>query len=270
MNGQYYLEKEFWNEAVNEFSNAKAIYEELSRIGSLEQQDLFAQRVEQLEPSLRFCRYNVSGPGSDPLDIETLSANPELQQRLEEIKLKQKSSNPQSSAATFGWKWGGKPVVAVDDLSAACSKVQSSIDALHTPQQTNQVSLNEHGTLDKVRDQAYMRALSSIEDARSQVSTKLSELASGGGGRLGEAKIELTHLQSYLQYRRLSLLLQRNEELIAAIEATGTAVQQRVHDLAHLYDQQFSTVREILMVPGEYNNRFIYLNLLYACGRDRK
>ena len=115
----------------------------------------------------------------------------------------------------------------------------------------------ESGSLGKLRDQVYSRVLTAIDDTRGLVSTSLNELAVGGGGKLGEMKSEYQHLKSYLSYERLAILLQRNNELIAAIDTSSstssTSDKKKIHhDLAHLYDKQLTTVREILTIQGMF------------------
>eukprot|EP01120_Amphizonella_sp_Union-15-10_P016614 TRINITY_DN8860_c0_g1_i4.p1 TRINITY_DN8860_c0_g1~~TRINITY_DN8860_c0_g1_i4.p1 ORF type:complete len:567 (-),score=108.89 TRINITY_DN8860_c0_g1_i4:99-1799(-) len=57
--GNLFLEIEDWKKARDEFIKARHVYEELSKVGSLENQTLCKQRVEEIEPSIRFCLYNL-------------------------------------------------------------------------------------------------------------------------------------------------------------------------------------------------------------------
>lgn len=50
----------------------RAVYEELGKYGDVENQVLCRQRVEELDPSIRYCNYkmgNVNIQGSDLLDL---------------------------------------------------------------------------------------------------------------------------------------------------------------------------------------------------------
>eukprot|EP01041_Mallomonas_annulata_P006226 gene6226-12614_t len=270
MSGQAFLEKEMWSEAVVSITNAKSIYDELSKHGSLDQQDLFAQRSADLEPTLRFCRYNVSGSGIDvkDLDLDALSSNPDLQSKLEEIRLKQQPGNITSAADKLGFHWAGKPVVVSSEvLVTACAKIKTALDALETTSSstsTSKVTENQEDGLGKARNQAYMRVLSAIDNTNLLVSDDLNKLALGGGGRLGDVKTELNHLKHFLQFERQAILLRRTTELInsiGSINSISTSSEKKVYDLAHLYDQQLDTVREMLSVPGCEEDDILTLRL---------
>mmetsp|Transcript_20440 Transcript_20440/g.20558 ORF Transcript_20440/g.20558 Transcript_20440/m.20558 type:complete len:648 (-) Transcript_20440:69-2012(-) len=266
MGGQSFLEKEMWSEAVAAFSKAKSIYEELSKLGSLDQQDLFTKRVTDMEPSLRFCRYNVSGSGNvQSGDITAFSANPELQEKLEEMRLKQPEGATQDESRKLGFTWAARPVlISSEKLQIACTKIKHTLDAMTakslsiTP--SNLTELPADG-LGKQRNQEYMRVTAAIDDAREIVSDELSKLALGGEGRLGEAKSELTHIKCFLQCKKQEMLLRRTEELITIIEGSRVSSEKRVFDLAHLYDQQLKTVREMLSVPGSEEDDLLTLRL---------
>ena len=253
--GQYNLEREVWDEAVLNFSKAKAIYLELSKLGSIDSQDLFTQRAEQLEPSLRFCKYNVAGSQGELVDIESLSANPELQERLRDIGLKRTSlaEGQEPIALSLGWTWSAKAVtVTVETVKASCVRVQSALEALQAKSAVAGEGVGRDSVaLGASREAAYARVLSSLDDAKASVVAALHNLAAGGGGRVGEVRTELQLLKSCLQFKRLSMLHSRNSELISAIEKRARSLKTMYQELAHLHDQQLLTIREILAIPGD-------------------
>lgn len=48
-----------WDIALKSFKNARAVYEELGKYGDLENQVLCRERVEELEPSIRYCLHKI-------------------------------------------------------------------------------------------------------------------------------------------------------------------------------------------------------------------
>ncbi|KAK2974189.1 hypothetical protein RJ640_021480 [Escallonia rubra] len=48
-----------WDIALKSFKSARAVYEELGKYGDLENQVLCSQRVEELEPSIRYCLHKI-------------------------------------------------------------------------------------------------------------------------------------------------------------------------------------------------------------------
>lgn len=253
MTGQSLLERELWSEAVLSLSKAKGIYDELSKIGTLDQQDLFTQRSVELDPVLRFCRYSS---GLAEMDIEdAFASNPELQAKLEEMKLKSVSATSTSadSQISLGFSWNNKKVnCSTDAIFLLCTKLKTALDTLFATnviQQPEAVEKAGNG-LEKSRDSLYMKVLSIISDIQGKVNDTLGTLTEGAGGRLGDTKEELGHLKAFLQYKRLEVLLTRSQELVRTIEAGEKEVEKRPYELAHLYDQQLTSVREMLTVPG--------------------
>ena len=52
------LEKEQWGAALASFDTAKQIYDQLGKVGTLEQQALIKERVQEIVPTMRFCQFN--------------------------------------------------------------------------------------------------------------------------------------------------------------------------------------------------------------------
>jgi signal recognition particle subunit SRP68 len=48
-----------WETGLACFKNARAVYEELGKYGDLENQVLCRERVEELEPSIRYCLHKI-------------------------------------------------------------------------------------------------------------------------------------------------------------------------------------------------------------------
>ncbi|KAG7022116.1 Signal recognition particle subunit SRP68 [Cucurbita argyrosperma subsp. argyrosperma] len=48
-----------WDIALLNFKRSRAVYEELGKVGDLENQVLCRERVEELEPSIRYCLHKI-------------------------------------------------------------------------------------------------------------------------------------------------------------------------------------------------------------------
>ena len=59
LRGVLHLEIEDWENALAAFSTARAIYEQLAKVAARRSRDLYLQRVEELTPNERYCRYNL-------------------------------------------------------------------------------------------------------------------------------------------------------------------------------------------------------------------
>jgi hypothetical protein len=70
MNATMCLERERWEEALERFLRARTIYSELSKVAETEQQEEFKQRVEEIDPAIRYCNFNLGGQSQT--DIQKL------------------------------------------------------------------------------------------------------------------------------------------------------------------------------------------------------
>jgi signal recognition particle subunit SRP68 len=60
LKGNLYLEQENWMSALEFYSSALTIVQQLGTVGTIEQRDLFCSRAESIEQALRYCKYNLS------------------------------------------------------------------------------------------------------------------------------------------------------------------------------------------------------------------
>jgi signal recognition particle subunit SRP68 len=75
------LEKQDWQRALDSFAASRKLYEVLSAKGSVEQELLSKSKMDDIDPVLRFCSYNLKQHGTE--DIGTLV----------EMRLKMSESN---------------------------------------------------------------------------------------------------------------------------------------------------------------------------------
>eukprot|EP00899_Mesostigma_viride_P007214 jgi/Mesvir1/16494/Mv10047-RA.2 len=73
MRGSLQLEREDdWEGALSKFVRARAVYEKLGNVGDAENALLCRQRVEELDPSIRYCRYKMGKGAAAQGDISDL------------------------------------------------------------------------------------------------------------------------------------------------------------------------------------------------------
>jgi len=71
--GNLLLEDEQWRSALEFLVKAKNVYVDLGKTGSNEHQALCQVRVSEIEPTIRYCKYNLSQGGT--IDIEPIVEN---------------------------------------------------------------------------------------------------------------------------------------------------------------------------------------------------
>ena len=94
MIGNLNLEREQWGAALQQLKRTRTICSELGRASLAEHAHLYLQTVEEVEPSIRFCAYNLrreggeaEGEGDDNLDdlAEAEGASDILRSKLEAV-----------------------------------------------------------------------------------------------------------------------------------------------------------------------------------------
>lgn len=66
------LEKEEWPEALRCFNSVHVIYESLAKIVSPAQQKLCMERIDEIQPSLRYCRFSLAKQAGSSVDSEDI------------------------------------------------------------------------------------------------------------------------------------------------------------------------------------------------------
>lgn len=95
-----------WNQALRHFTKTKKILEGLAKVSEVEVQSVFVQAVEELEPNLRFCRYQLE-KSNEQTELPTFD---ELQARLAEMEIDVKPKAETVSALSITWCHNQYPV----------------------------------------------------------------------------------------------------------------------------------------------------------------
>lgn len=110
--GALAVEMELWDESLRQFGTARTIYEQLASVSSKRGRELYTERVTELAPLERFCKYNLSK--ADPKLAEKVAAEavkrlPSLQPRLAETQRASLSARF-DGVRTVYWKGSIVPV----------------------------------------------------------------------------------------------------------------------------------------------------------------
>lgn len=98
MEGNYHFMQQEWISARQKFSASKALYEKLRVLGSSDEEILCASKISEIEPSIKYCDYQLSLakqkiPENEEFGIAAFS---EEYQKYYELKVKQNEANKQS------------------------------------------------------------------------------------------------------------------------------------------------------------------------------
>lgn len=224
MKGQHYKAMEKWSAALQEYQKAGKLFAELSKVGEFEQQALFTQVLEELDPSIRYCKYEMAKVGEtlEAVDDEAMQA---LEAQLQELAVTAEREKD-SSSVIISW-CGVEYPVRNERLQAAVREAQEL-----------------EAQFEKEKDmEVYDKVVSAYTALKTLVKQALS--AGGGANALGVAS-DLEGLQTavmgiFLQHSIERAVLQAKQQgatfekkLLLAL--TSTKFKVRPMDLVKLHD----------------------------------
>ncbi|TFJ83148.1 hypothetical protein NSK_005568 [Nannochloropsis salina CCMP1776] len=225
------VEQEEWGHALVKLRTAHSILSQLGELGSLEEQDLFLSKADEVLQSARYCQYNL-GEGSFEdlnLDVDTIGATKNIPEALvEKLNAVKEASRAAAATGLETVEWGGRQLhVSSKEVRLALIKLEEARTALDS-------SLESMGGAKRVGEEV----------------SKLQKMNSGS--RVEAQKEDLRLLMSYLKHGKLETMRVRSEELIQAILCGGdrSGKRGRPEDLVHILEGLVQTTAEMEGLPG--------------------
>lgn len=239
------------------------------QVGRLEDQDLFSHRVEEIEPILRYCRYNLdtaTGTAGDAaaaeehlveMSREDSSAGGDLlAAKLESVVAE---ARKKQAKALDSVEWRGKKVaVRSETLRVALVKAEDLARRLGEKPKAGEGGQDSSDP----KPGQYLKVFSAYDDALATISGEASRLQGKGGGvKMDAHRAELEALRSYAQHHKLELMVQRNERLVEELQEKRAAGGEgrdggerdpagEVADIVHVYDALLQSVRNMITNLG--------------------
>lgn len=241
MTGNLRLEQEDWAPALESFTRAKTIYDHLSKVGDAETQETFKQRVQEIEPTIRFCNYNLS-QGEDLTGlkgsvVQSTGSDVLLQTKLEKVltDLRKKESESMREIT-----WNGKAVpVKNEKLRELVLAAQDSI-----------FQIEKIGSLAS-KLELYDKTFITYNDALNIIRDELRQLQAQSAKKNVKAEgqeSDLRFLFGFLSYTKLSKTVDRNLLLINSLTNKSDDPKQRSaspKEIIKLYDTIIQNVTEM-------------------------
>ncbi|KAI3436731.1 hypothetical protein D9Q98_006146 [Chlorella vulgaris] len=257
MAGSVLLEKESdWEGALARFLKSRRLFEELGEVGSFEQQGVCKHFLDQVDPTVRYCQYQISRKGGAAPSPEELlesiggSGTDQLQSKLASMAA---AAQAQAAAATSSLSWAGETLPVRDESVRiplhAAQELQAELDA----------AMDTDGGEVEARVSLHDRQINVYAEARAAIK---SVLALGQGGADSEQlRGELMALDRAVQGLMLQQSMQRNLFLVEDAEARFARAQRRqlsgqrqrgererpakAEDVVRLYDALLAIVSEL-------------------------
>jgi len=207
----YLIEKENWEPAIEKLVKARTIYVEISELGDPEEQELFQERVNQIDTSLRVSQFNFQGGNIN--DIKTLVEmtqqaegydllNTKLESALQEARKRQASGMEKIS-------WRGRVVpIKSEKLRIALINAEEIRGEVKSQAKSEEEQMQAYTNL-------FMAYGDTIELIRNELKT-LEAQTKNEKQKSSKAETEESNLQfmrNYVTYLKLTKTIERDQML---------------------------------------------------------
>ncbi|KAN0040038.1 hypothetical protein ACTA71_011922 [Dictyostelium dimigraforme] len=211
-----------FKKALEEINISKTIYEKLSEQGDHSQKELYQKRIEETEPIIRFCLYNLKNEKnttSNPISKSTLTI---IEQSLEELNNQEKkSATTTTTTTTQVIQWQSKSI-KVDE------KLDEKLKTFNEFKKENENKLPKNSsTLDTTSNispifNVYDKLVYNLINCETIVKNDLSNLVRVNlKNKTVKSEIEEQStkiLLAYIMYHKMKYLYERNSILISMMQ----------------------------------------------------
>ena len=264
MHGNMHLEREQWASALTHLKKTRTLLTELSKVSMADQVHLYKTVCEEVEPSIRFCAYNLKRAGEDGgedaegdegdlnemLDGGEGGASDILRSKLEAVL--NESRARQAADFTNLEVLGELVPIKSDKVRIAILSSQQralEIQAASTSQG------GDEGIMEK-----YDELFVAYNDALEGVRSDLRQTSKEQTARSGVSEAHLQKLQACLSWQKLDhtvarymLLVERFKLTLggqAVLSGTGAAKKATPEDIVRLYDSAISSLNDMAQLDG--------------------
>jgi len=247
MSGNMHLEREHWGPALSAFKRCATISSELCRVSMAEQVHLYRQMVAEVEPSVRFCAYNlrrlngevegaeeatlgveVEGLAGDEATSDILRSK--LEHVLQETRAKQAKDLNEIELL-------GERIPIKSDKTRVCI-LQSRQLLIELANETGETASEQQMGL-------YDKLFVAFNDALESVRADLRATSKEHSAKAGVAEGHLQKLQVYLQWQKLHHTVRRTLLLVERHRGGSGKKRSSPEDLVRLYDSIIATLAEM-------------------------
>ncbi|KAJ3038273.1 signal recognition particle subunit srp68 [Rhizophlyctis rosea] len=261
MEGSLLFEQQKWQDAWDKFATARTIYVNLEQSGGNAAQKVLCQAaIDEIDPNIRYCAYNLKLKGGQTMDIGELvamraqSGGTGLDLTLE-AKLKSLEQNAEKGGAEMSLTWRGHVIPTKNgklmETIAAAKHAADKLDTTSTADVAERLALFDKA-IGAFWDATRLAEKDVREDAVATAKVKSS--------KSDENTNNLQLAFAYVSYLRVSRTIQRNLLLIEETERKlaqmeGGKKAAKPEDIVKLHDSIIQSVSEIQDMPGIQSDR---------------
>ncbi|KAF9366553.1 signal recognition particle subunit srp68 [Mortierella sp. NVP85] len=253
MSGYVLFESQQWQEALEKFSAARAIYDKLSLAGTPHQEALCHAAMDEIDPNIRFCAYSLRGV----VDVEELvkmsaakKGSDVLMREIEHLITQTRQAKAQD-LKSISWRSKTLPLRNAKLAAAILAAQDAAAELNELSDSTSEVKLEQ---FDKVL-QAYAEAEKHVTKALKEDAIAAAKVKSS---KSEQNTAELNLVATFINYSYLRHAIDRNLLLAKDIynklegkEATTEWNEDvQYQNLVKAYDNVVQNLTAIQELPG--------------------
>ena len=209
MQGTLFFELQDWKQASEKLVLSQTIYEKLASALNEEEQVLYKQRVEELNPNLRYCAYNIgdSSAQQDLLNMRNKGGKSELDALIAQTREKQ-------AASLLEVTWRGRTVPVRLEKIRVFLLAYQGLDS----------SLKENSEFE-TKLSAYETILLDCKEAIQSLKEDLAIAGKAKGDVQSSQLSSQQYLLNYLTFLRATLTIDRNLVMVDVFKKNFAAYQ---------------------------------------------
>eukprot|EP01135_Chromosphaera_perkinsii_P010268 Nk52_evm10s2085 gene=Nk52_evmTU10s2085 len=251
MQGTLQFEMQEWEAALANLGSAKTIYEKLASACTFEQKALFDSRLSEIEPTLRYCAYNLGQGTTDINELIKMQMNAADSSTIDVLtsqleKVLQSQSDGDASTAIKG----GLNEITFRNKKIPIKNEKLQIQFLRAQQLSVEIEQSKDQD-DEAKFSKYDKLLMAYGDAKQIVRDDIRANAANASkftSQKSEAyAASLEFLEGYLAYLSLTKTIDRNKEMVeSAKQKAASSGANNALDVARLYEILYQNVCELM------------------------
>ena len=206
------LEMSNWESSLVHYGVARKIYDQFSRVGTMEQQELFQERVAEIDPSMGYCKFNVglsNEGGAAAMSeqeqhqaLQDMSSVSDLQTKIN-VVLSQTRRDQATTTDSITWLETVVPLRS-EAMRKAVIKIQDYL--------FNFESIASSTTNQQQRDDAFLKVQGSFDDASSTLRKELKKAKLKGEQKTELLCKEVGLMGNWVRFHKLRNIMARAQE----------------------------------------------------------
>ncbi|CAL5220684.1 g2733 [Coccomyxa viridis] len=208
MAGTLAFERQRWEAALAKLLRAQNVYQQLSKLGSLELQAVLNKMLDEVATPIKFCQYKLHGPsGADTgLKVPDSPSGKLIQARLQSLEEQQDVEVSASSAGVGAIAWRGQTnVVSAERVRVALGQ------ALELSKQVDKAETSQRSV--EERAEIFAKMIAAFNEAKGSIRQSLT--AGKSGEQAAGSQEELKLLDVTVTGTQLERVIQRGKALAA-------------------------------------------------------